>query len=181
VEEPILAQMAGLELDDETIRAVVGALGSAPRPVKLDRARIDRQMRDLALDHAAGRLEDAVYLDRLRALRESKESLEVNTSGAISADLALAWLRALSSTWSEADVPESKADVLHAIYDQIVVTGREIVSVRLTPSAYAHGLALALPTKVALARPTGVERADAINNRIPIQGADRSLIAGEIA
>ena len=35
-EEPILAQMAGLELDDETIGAVVGALGSAPRPVTLD-------------------------------------------------------------------------------------------------------------------------------------------------
>jgi hypothetical protein len=59
-EEPILAQMAGLELDDETIDAVIGALGSAPRPVKLDRARIVRQMRDLALDHAAGRLEDAL-------------------------------------------------------------------------------------------------------------------------
>jgi hypothetical protein len=36
--------------------------------------------------------------------------------------------------------------VLHEIYDQIVVTGREIVSVRLMPSAYAHGPALALPT-----------------------------------
>jgi hypothetical protein len=29
-----------------------------------------------ALDHAAGRLEDGVYLVRLRALRESKESLK---------------------------------------------------------------------------------------------------------
>jgi hypothetical protein len=50
--------------------------------------------------------------------------------------------------------------------------------VRLTPSAYAHGLALALPTKVALARPTGFERADAIamDLRIPIEGADIGLI-----
>jgi hypothetical protein len=151
--------MAGLELDDDTIGAVVGALGSAPRPITLDRARIDRQMRDLALDHAAGRLEDAVYLGRLRALRESKESIEVNASGAMSAEVALAWLRALTSTWSEADVPEAKAEVLHAIYERIVVTGRTIVSIRLTQSAYAHGLALALPTKVALARPTGFEPA----------------------
>jgi hypothetical protein len=30
---------------------------------------------------------------------------------------------------------------------------------------------LALPEKVALARPTGFERADAINIRIPIEGA----------
>ena len=56
-------------------------------------------------------------------------------------------------------MPEAKADVLHAIYDQVVVIGRRIVSVRLTPSAYAHGLALALPTKVAMARPTGFEPA----------------------
>ena len=54
----------------------------------------------------------------------------------------------MSATWTDADVSEAKADVLHAIYDQIVVTGREIVSVRLTPSAYAHGLALALPTRL---------------------------------
>jgi hypothetical protein len=49
--------------------------------------------------------------------------------------------------------------LLHAIYDQIVVTEREIVSLRLTPSAYDHGLALALPEKVAVARPTGFEPA----------------------
>ena len=67
--------------------------------------------------------------------------------------------------------------MLHAIYDQIVVTRRRIVSVRLTPSAYADGLALAPPTKVALARPTGVERTDAMNIRIPIEGADIGLMA----
>ena len=116
-------------------------------------------MRDLALDHAAGRLEDGVYLDRLRALRESKESLEVNASGAVSAEVALAWLRTISSTWSDADVPDAKAKVLHAIYEQIVVTGRTIVSIRLTQAAYLHGSALALPEKVGMARPTGFEPA----------------------
>ncbi len=100
-----------------------------------------------------------MYLDRLRSLRESIESLEVNASGTVPAEVALAWLWALSSTWSDADVPEAKAEVLQAIYEQIVVTGRTIVSVRLTPSAYAHGLALALPEKVAVARPTGLEPA----------------------
>jgi hypothetical protein len=38
-------------------------------------------MRELALDHPAGRLPDAVYLERLRALRESKDALEVSTGG----------------------------------------------------------------------------------------------------
>ena len=41
---------------------------------------------------------------------------------------------------------------------------------RLTPAAYAHGLALAMPTKVAMARPTGVGRVDATSIRIPIEG-----------
>jgi hypothetical protein len=49
--------------------------------------------------------------------------------------------------------------LLHAIYDRIVVKGRENVSVGLTPSAYADGLALALPDEVAMARPTGFEPA----------------------
>ena len=44
---------------------------------------------------------------------------------------------------------------MHAIYERITVAGPEIVGVRLTAAAYAHGLALALPEKVAMARPTG--------------------------
>jgi hypothetical protein len=56
------------------------------------------------------------------------------------------------------DAPEEKADLVHAIYDRIVVAGSAIESVRLTPAAYAHGLALALP-QVVRARPTGFEPA----------------------
>jgi hypothetical protein len=66
--------------------------------------------------------------------------------------------------------------VLHAIYERIVVTGRTIVSIRLTSSAYAHGLALALPAKVAMARPTGVGRALATYD-VPIEGRDEWLAA----
>jgi hypothetical protein len=40
------------------------------------------------------------------------------------------------------------ADLLHAVYDRVTVAGRRIVSVRLTPSAYAHGFALALPERL---------------------------------
>ena len=54
---------------------------------------------------------------------------------------------------------KEKADLMHAIYDRITVAGPEIVGVRLTQAAYAHGLALALPEKVELARPTGFEPA----------------------
>jgi hypothetical protein len=41
-------------------------------------------------------------------------------------------------------------------------------------------MALALPVTGGMPRPTGVERADAINIRIPIEGAG-ALTVGEIA
>jgi hypothetical protein len=62
----------------------------------------------------------------------------------------------LVDTWVNADVPEARADLLHAIYDRIVFKGRLIVAARLTPAAYSNGLALALP-QVAVARPEGFE------------------------
>ena len=158
-EEPILAQLEGIELDDATIAAVVAGLGSGPRPVTLDRARIDRQIRELALEHAAGRLEDGVYLERLHELRDAKENVERKSADGITPERAIAWLRQLSATWTGAEAAAEKADLLHATYDRITVAGRTIVSVRLTPSAYAHGIALVLPEKVAVARPTGFEPA----------------------
>jgi len=45
----------------------------------------------------------------------------------------------------------------------------------LSPSAYAHGLAPAVPEMVELARPIGVERADAVRIRIPVVGAEIML------
>ena len=108
---------------------------------------------------AAGRIEDSVYLGRLRELRETKDNLERTSADGISPERAVAWLRAISETWKAAEVPAERADLLHAVYDRITVAGRRIVSVRLTPSAYAHGFALALPDKVVLARPTGFEPA----------------------
>jgi len=67
--------------------------------------------------------------------------------------MALALSRAVT-----ADVPEAKAELVHAIYERIVVAGRRIVSARLTAAAYEHGLALALPEKVVMARPPVVSR-----------------------
>ena len=118
---------------------------------------------------------------RLRAViaggrGEPDAAPERTTSEGISAERAIAWLAELAATWQAADVPAAKAELLHAIYERIVVTGRTIVSIRLTPSAYAHGLALALPDKVARARPTGVGRALAAYD-LPIEGRDEWLAA----
>jgi hypothetical protein len=81
----------------------------------------------------------------------------------------------LAETWQQADLAEEQSDVIHAVYERIVVEGPRIVSVRLTLAAYRHGLALALPDAV-MARPTGVGRALA-TNEIPIEGRDESIAA----
>ena len=85
--------------------------------------------------------------------------MEETAQVGVPADRAVQWLRALAETWQNADVPQAKSELLHAIYERIVVAGKEFVSARLTPAAYAHGLALALPEIVVRARPTGFEPA----------------------
>ena len=65
---------------------------------------------------------------------------------------------------------------MHAIYERITVPGPEIVGVRLTAAAYGHGLALALPEKVSIARPTGVGRAMTTYG-MPIENRDEWLAA----
>jgi hypothetical protein len=89
----------------------------------------------------------------------------------------LEWLDALAETWQKTDLVEEKSDVIHAVYERIVIEGPRFVGLRLTPAAYRHGLALALPDAV-MARPTGVEPADAINIRIPIEGTGEAWSSG---
>ncbi len=158
-EGPMLAQVAGITVDDDTIASVVAVLGSTRRPVEMDRARIDRRIRELALEHAAGDLADDAYLARLKALREARDVLVEGSGVGVPAQRAIEWLQAIAESVQQADVPKERADLMHAIYERIVIAGPEIVGVRLTSAAYAHGLALALPEKVAMARPTGFEPA----------------------
>ena len=82
--------------------------------------------------------------------------MDATPRGELPAKRAVQWLRVLADTWVSADVPEARADLLHAIYERIVVVGRSIVAARLTPAAHANGLALALP-QVVMARPEGFE------------------------
>ena len=120
-------------------------------------------MRELALDHAAGRIADAAYLARSGVLREELSTIADEAGGRVGAERAVEWLRALSRTWSLTGVAQERADLLHAIYERIVVAGRTIVFVRLTPAAQQHGLALALPEVVmappTMAPPAGIEPA----------------------
>lgn len=174
-EIPILAQLGSLRLDDTVRAQVVAAISAGARPVTIDRARLEREMRDLALDHAAGRLDDADYLARIARLREQMDQVEAQRAGDVPAERALEWLDALAETWQKTDLVEEQSDVIHAVYERIVVEGPRFVAVRLTPAAYQHGLALALPEAV-MARPTGVGRG-ITTYTIPIEGRDEWLAA----
>jgi hypothetical protein len=81
------------------------------------------------------------------ARRGQREAVDHRSGGGMPTRRAVEWLRALGQSLTHADVPEEKADLVHAIHDRVVVAGRRIESVRLTPAANAHGLALALPEK----------------------------------
>ena len=132
-------------------------ISTSGRPVGLDRARLERAKRELALEHAAGHLSDDAYLARMTELRVQAEALGRVEHRELTAARAVEWLRAFAEAWTHADVPEARKELLHAIYERILVAGRSIVNVRLTPAAYANGLALALPEKVVMARPEGLE------------------------
>ena len=158
-EPAILGQLSSLALDDATIGAVVAALGSTRRPVAIERARVERQLRDVALQHVAQAIGDEAYLARVAELRSVADRLDAAEGTGVAPARAVAWLRVIGETMERADLPAERADLVHAIYERIIVAGPRFVSARLTPAANDHGLALALPDKVVMARPTGFEPA----------------------
>jgi hypothetical protein len=145
------------------------------RPSAIDRARLERQMRELALDHAGSRVPDTACLERMAELRAQLAALETRTAAGTPASRAVEWLEILAETWQRAEVPEEKPDVVHAVYERIVVAGPEFVGVRLTPAAYSHGLAIALP-EAGMARPTGVGSGITTYD-VPIEDRDEWIAA----
>ena len=82
-------------------------------------------MRELALEHAAGSLGDDAYLARLKVLRQQQDAVTERTAAGLPAERALEWLRALGESLQGPEKSKEKADLLHAIYDRIVVAGSE--------------------------------------------------------
>ena len=100
----------------------------------------------------------AEYLARMARLRGELEIVGAQPARDLPARRATEWLDALAETWQQTGLVEEKSDVIHAIYERIVIEGPRFVGLRLTPAAYRHGMALALPEAV-MARPTGFEPA----------------------
>ena len=68
-------------------------------------------------------------------LRATPAEVEETRQVGVAADRAVEWLRALSETWQQADVPQARSELVHAIYERIVIAGRDFVSARLAPAA----------------------------------------------
>lgn len=108
-------------------------------------------------------------------LREDLEIVGAEPGRDLPARRVTEWLDAVAETWQQTDLVEEKSDLIHAVYERIVLDGPRFVGLRLTPAAYRHGLALALPEAL-MARPTGVGRALA-TYETPIEGRDEWLAA----
>lgn len=169
VYEPwVVGQVTGVRIDESTTERIIRALTSKESaPDDADRARMERLKRELALDHAAGRIDDDTYLRQVALLRAETARLDAPRSGRaplVDPDAVVERLQTLPETWAKA-TPDGQADLLSSIYERITVRGPNLVSARLTPDAYALGLAIALPEEVTaapewvLARPTGLEPA----------------------
>ena len=98
--------------------------------------------------HVAGEIADDAYLSQPHELRRRLAEVSAPTSSRLAANRAVAWLCGLGETIASADAPDSKTELVHAISERITVKGPVIASAKLTPSAYAAGLALALPQVV---------------------------------
>jgi len=112
---------------------ITAVLSAGERPVTMDRARLECQMREIALEHAAARLDDEEYLTRMAHLRGELEVVGAKLARDLPARRAAEWLDALAETWQKADLVEEKSDVIHAAYERIVVEGPPFVGLRLTP------------------------------------------------
>ena len=122
------------------------------------RRQLERELEDLARQHARRRVTTEAYLtehERLTALIDAIRPV-TGTSPVVEPDIAIAWLRDTKEMWKEMD-EEGRRELVAALYERITVTSDGIVSVELTPEAQRHGAALALPETVALARPEGFE------------------------
>ena len=176
-EEPIKAQLRGLEVSDVTIAQVVAAL-TAVAPVRddLGRARRERQRRELATAYAAGKLTEASFLSAVATLNAEGDTLPP-VAQVTAADVSR-FLRRISDTIAKLDTAVAAGDIApnelagvwaeltHAIYQRITVTGATFVGAELTPAAKAHGFQVLLPEEVEVGEANWRARPDS-NRRSP--------------
>jgi hypothetical protein len=159
---------------------VTASEGVELQPLTLpDDGHPQRRKRQLAMEHADGRLADDEYLRLVHALAD--QPAPKPSEERVTANQAVDYLRDLGALWASATEQE-QADLLHAVYVRITVSSDSFVEVELTPDAYANGLALAMRETVTvgvLAPPAGA--GDAFTTTIPIEGRAEWTAALEAA
>lgn len=181
LERQVAGQLAGLRLDAAMLarlRALAGQRVAAPDRSALRRKQLEHELeararaflrRELTLE-ALGAEETRIRAE-LEALAET-----VPTSEPIrDPDAAIAALRELRTAWRRA-TPEARRELVASVFERVTVARDRIVEERLTAEARAHGLAVALPEFLALARLAGVGR-DVARYRTRIVGRREELAA----
>ncbi len=180
LDDPISAQVAGIRLGAATlarIRAIAGR--PAPATTDLRRAQLERELGRKAQAHAARRLTTEAYLGEHARIAAELDALDAEAPGppVDDADEVVAALRALRAAWTDASL-EARAGLVARVYRRITIDDGRIVGVELTEEAKRHGLLLALPETVAMARPAGARGTQAtVTVRIPIAGRAAWLAA----
>ena len=178
-EGPISVQVAGLRLDAGTldrIRRLAARQATAPPSGELRRHQLQRELEGVARSFAQRRLTlEAFTAEQARLNAELDATSEHIGTDTVDPDLVVATLRDLRSAWRDAD-DAARAALVAALFSRITVADGRIVEEELTPWARRHGLALALPEHVAVARRAGAGHTLAYS-RIRILGRDEDLAA----
>lgn len=168
----ITAQIAGAHFRPAHVAGLARlAAESRPGPTvaSYQRAALEAELRRRAEAHAARRLTTEAYLAEHARLTAQLDALDGDTglSQVIDPAIALARLRTWQRTFALMG-PEHRAAIVRAVYERIEVAPGGAIAVRLTADAERHGLALALPETVVLARPAGA-RHDRTTVRIRVE------------
>ncbi len=130
---------------------------------------LGRALEEAAKAFAQRRLSLDAFTAEQARLNAEIDALRAKPQGetpSVDPDAAIAALQDLKASWRDAD-DAARARLAAAIFERIVVADDRILEEHLTPYARRHGVAMALPEYMDLARPAG-EGASLAN--IPIVG-----------
>jgi len=164
-EGPIGRQIAGIRLDAAMLTQL-RSLASRNAPERdtadLRHGELERALEEAAKAFAQRRLSPEAFTAEQARLNAEIDALRAKPTHAamtsLDPDAVIAALRDLKASWRDAD-DAARARLAAAIFERIVVADDRILEEQLTPYARRHGLALALPEYMDLARPAGIEPA----------------------
>jgi site-specific DNA recombinase len=164
-EGPIGRQIAGIRLNAvmlAQLRSLAGRVAPERDSVDLRQRELQRALEAAAVAFAQRRLSLEAFTSEQARLNTEIDALGTAPApparAGVDPDTAIAALRDLKATWRDAD-DAARARLAAAIFERIVVADDRILEEELTPYARRHGLAVALPEYMDLARPAGIEPA----------------------